>query len=361
VLARARAGEVDLEGVDTVVAAALRAALSPDPSRRAQPSDVLAALRGEAPAWADAGPTVVLPGPANPPAPAQASPGVGPTTPLPGPAPFAPGAGDAAAEAPANDGHTRAWSRTDSRPGSGDRAGEGPQTQAFGTEEPGSEHDFDPDADFDDQSYSEPHEAYVAPVPTKRPATILFLSLLAVAAAPLAPGVVLMCVAAATLLFGAVQSDAAALEARRERRGPRRGDGLRAAAASPWHLVRGAAIALPSLLVAASVVVVVGGIAWWLLDTGRIVIPPGGDNDPWVYHAVIALAVLAGLATLWAGPLSRATRLGARRTLNRLAPGRTGGLIVIALALVGIAIAVVLLLTGEPTWWWPLPGPPSLA
>src|SRR5690606_17446500 len=110
VLARPRAGEVDLAGVDTVVAAALRAALSPDPSRRAQPSDVLAALRGEAPAWADAGPTVVLPGRANAPAPAHAaaSPGVGPTTPPLGPAPFAPATGDAAAEAPANDGHTRA-------------------------------------------------------------------------------------------------------------------------------------------------------------------------------------------------------------------------------------------------------------
>src|SRR5690606_8050342 len=150
------------------------------------------------------------------------------------------------------------------------------------------------------------------------------------------------------------------LEARRERRGVRRGDGFRAFLATPWHLLRGLVVALPSLLVAASVVVVVGGIAWWLLDTRRLELTPPG-NEAWVYHAVIALAVLAGLATLWTGPFARHARMGARRTLNRLAPGRTGALVLIALAVVGIAIAATLVVTGEPTWWWPLPGPPSLA
>jgi len=137
-------------------------------------------------------------------------------------------------------------------------------------------------------------------------------------------------------------------------------DVLRAVLASPWHLVRGTVLALPSLLVAASVTVVVGGISWWLLDTRRLELTPPG-NASWVYHAVLALATAAGLATLWSGPLARRTRLGARRTLERLAPGRTGAAVVIALCLVGIGVAAVLVATGEPTWWWPLPGPPSLA
>jgi len=76
----------------------------------------------------------------------------------------------------------------------------------------------------------------------------------------------------------------------------RRGDGFRAFLATPWHLLRGLVVALPGLLVAASVVVVVGGIAWWLLDTRRLELTPPG-NEAWVYHAVIALAVLAGPLT----------------------------------------------------------------
>src|SRR5699024_6273098 len=126
---------------------------------------------------------------------------------------------------------------------------------------------------------------------------------------------------------------------------------------------RGAAIALPSLLVGASVAVVVGGIAWWALDTRRVVIAPvaggggtapGGGNEPWVYLCVLALGMLAGLATLWGGPFARATRLGSRRTLERVAPGRTGATVLVAGALVGIAVVVVLLATGQATWWWPL-------
>ncbi len=253
--------------------------------------------------------------------------------------------GPAATEVFANDGQTRAF--------------EGAPTTAFPGPEP-TEADV-PDADL---------EAYAPPVPPRRTGTLLALLLLAVVAAALAPGVVTLAIGVLTLLFGTVQSVAAALEVRRERRGLRRGDVLRAAVSWPWHLVRGSAIALPSLLVAASVVVVVGGIAWWLLDTRRLVVPPalggggtapGGGNEPWVYLAVIALATLAGIATLWGGPFSRSTRLGARRTFERLAPGRTGALILVAAVFVGIAIVAVLLVTGQATWWWPLPGPPSLA
>jgi len=348
VLARARAGEVDLDGAPAFVATALRGALTPTPAHRLSPVAVLDALEAGpgglahdgSVAGAGAGPgaaaTTVLG--AGPHAAGSPDPGPGSTTAL---ADFSPGAavggpvgmahGDAA-RAGANDGRTVALDRDDL-----------------------------PHSDFDDPGPDE-DGAYVPPIPPKRRVALVALLLLAVAAAPLAPGVVLIVVAGAVILFGTVDSSARALESRRERRGVRRSDVFRAAVASPWHFVRGAALALPSLLVAASVVVVVGGIAWWALDTRRLwITSPTGGNDPWVYQTVIVVAVLAGLVTLWWGPLSAATRRGARRTLARLAPGRGGTLVLLALAAVGIALAVVLLLTGEPTFWWPLPGPPSLS
>jgi len=340
VVARARAGEVDLEGVDPDVAAALRAALVPDPFRRAAPADVLAALEGHGPVPE----TVVL---AQRPDDASND---GRTVAL---AAFAaPGADDDTARLDAHDddaheGFAPAGALDDGAPW-------GPSAAAY------DEHG---DSGFDDGEVGAlpASVGYVAPVPRRRTWTLLLLALAAVAVAPLAPGAVLLCIGVLTIVFGAVQSGAGALEARRERRGaPRRGDVLRAVLASPWHLVRGTVLALPSLLVAASVTVVVGGISWWLLDTRRLELTPPG-NASWVYHAVLALATAAGLATLWSGPLARRTRLGARRTLERLAPGRTGAAVVIALCLVGIGVAAVLVATGEPTWWWPLPGPPSLA
>lgn len=59
VLARARSGEMDLAGVGPLTAAALAGALRPDPADRAEPEDVVAALRvvaeeGELPAGSDA-------------------------------------------------------------------------------------------------------------------------------------------------------------------------------------------------------------------------------------------------------------------------------------------------------------------
>ncbi|UZN04057.1 serine/threonine-protein kinase [Cellulomonas sp. S1-8] len=65
VLARARAGQVDLEGVGPVTAAAIAGALRPDPAERTDPEDVVAALRavaaeGDLPPGAAA--TVVTPG-----------------------------------------------------------------------------------------------------------------------------------------------------------------------------------------------------------------------------------------------------------------------------------------------------------
>ena len=175
---------------------------------------------------------------------------------------------------------------------------------------------------------------------------------------------------AAALVFRTVGSTVDALHARRERRGGvGRADTARAVAASPWHLLRALVGLVPSLLLSASVVVIVDGVLWWALASDRLVIgsqgigggtAPDGGNEPWVYSAVLAVAMLAGLITLWFGPMSSLTRLGARRTLAGLAPGNAGAVTLVVLALLGAGALAALVITGQDVTWWPLPGPPEL-
>lgn len=305
VLARVRDGDVDLAGVPGPVARVLRAALLADPAERIPPEAV---VRGLAEAVdvieedEDPGPTAVLTPPAE---------AVEPTRVLVGEPP--------AALSPA----------------------------------------FPAAAVSFDELLAEPEpEGYLPPVPPRRPVALALWALALAVVATLAPGVTLLGLAVLVVLFQAVDSGATALEERRVRRGgPGRGDAARAVLASPWHLLRGLVVALPSLVVGASVVVVVGGVVWWLLDSGRL---DTRGAEEWAHHAAVAGAVLLGIVTTWGGPVSAGTRLGARRTLARLAPGRGGSLVLVTLALLVAGLALLLLATGSQTVWWPLPGPPSL-
>lgn len=370
VLARARAGELDTAGLGPRTAAILRGALDADPARRTSPEEVVTSLervaeQGDAADLADDDvPTIG---------------GVdqettrllvqdGHTRALAGAAPLADAWGDDASGPDPVDGHlTEVYD---------DGVPEGRYDDALGDPHGGdapapSAGPVGPD-DGPSRLADGPAPAglYAPPVLPGRTGSLLALLGFAVVGGALAPGVVGIVVAAITLLLGTVDAAGSALETRRSRRGgPRRGDVLRTTLAWPWHALRGCARAVPSLLVAASVTVVVGGTGWWLLDTRRIVVAPvtsgggtapGGGNERWVYLAVLAIAMLAGLATLWGGPFARATRRGARRTLERIAPGSGGATVLVVGSLVGIAVIVVLLATGQPTWWWPLPGPPSL-
>ena len=82
---------------------------------------------------------------------------------------------------------------------------------------------------------------------------------------------------------------------------------------------------------------------------------------PWVTPALLAVAVAAGLLTLWFGPTARGTRVGGRWTLAAIAPGRGGALLVVVLALAVAGVLVTLTVLGldsAQTQWWPMPGPP---
>ena len=334
VLARSRAGDVDVIGLGPLTAGALSAALDPDPSLREMPDDVVADL-DEAAAHGDAmAPTQVLTrtvGAAQSAAPAAA---VAATT----------------AIDVANDGSTRAFGVVPPE-----------AAPAYGAPAYGAPADTDP---------ADAEPAYTAPGSRRRVGSVLALALLTTVAAALYPGVTAAVAVAAALVFRTVGSTVDALHARRERRGGvGRADTARAVAASPWHLLRALVGLVPSLLLSASVVVIVDGVLWWALASDRLVIgsqgigggtAPDGGNEPWVYSAVLAVAMLAGLITLWFGPMSSLTRLGARRTLAGVAPGNAGAVALVMLALLGAGALAALVITGQDVIWWPLPGPPEL-
>ncbi|MBX9247035.1 hypothetical protein ICW40_19780, partial [Actinotalea ferrariae] len=206
------------------------------------------------------------------------------------------------------------------------------------------------------------------PEPRRRVGTVLALGAVLVAVGAVRPVVALLVAVVLAVLVRSVGLDVDAMHARRARRGAGRADTARAVGAWPWYLVRSVLGVAAAALVAASVVVVVGGVGWWLLDTERWVLverasgePAGlGDNASWVTPALLAVAVLAGLLTLWFGPMSRATRTGARWVLAAVAPGWPGALTVTVLALAAAVVLGVLAVQGQDVVWWPLPGPPDL-
>ena len=102
-------------------------------------------------------------------------------------------------------------------------------------------------------------------------------------------------------------------------------------------------------------------MSWWLIGDGHWAIggspvrpgAAGPDRDDPGRRSI----VLLGAAVVWWGPLSLMTRIGARRVLAVVAPGRTGALVATVVLLAVSAIFVALILTGAAITWAPLPSP----
>ena len=203
---------------------------------------------------------------------------------------------------------------------------------------------------------------YVRPVPAARRTALLLLAVPLVLLGGTYPGVAFVVLSVLVVLARVVGVTTESLHARRERRGVSSRDTVRAVAASPWYVVRALVGALPSLLVAACAAVLVVVAGWWLLESDRWVVVegPDGGNAPVVTTVLLCLAAVAAVTLAWVGPLTHLTRYGTRTALARLAPGRTGTLVLAGLGLVLTVVSLVLLAGDPGVTWWPFPGPPSL-
>lgn len=360
VLKRMSHGEVDLGGVDPLVATALWGALQPDHSRRLDASAVLAVLDGR---WtaadlhealaaldlrvADAGPTATSPA-ATTPVPVgggtAALPAGGATAALP--------AAGATATLPAG-GATRVLAAPAPMPPSYPAARTGqepPQPRELVWTE-------GPEAWSGEAWGPVPGEA---PVPgwaipaAAHPGVVAAVGFFAVAAAGTWPGVALLLVAALMLLSGTVGYASRSMRLQRFRRGVRRGDAARTAAASPWFLVRAA-------LMTAFLLVLAAGTAWIALQLGGHLLPEGslGAWAPFRQNVLLwgsaALFVLVG----WFGPGAAVQREGARSMMSVVLPYPVMRLVLAGLCVLfglGFVIAVLAGALPEPTWQ-PLSGP----
>lgn len=365
VLARVRAGEADLEGLDPRTTAALRSALVVEPWRRTAPVPVVAALRDVAAGGvaADDQPTSLVASGAPTSFVAAPEPGGTRVLPMAPPPPPPP--------PPSGENLAPTW-EAGPRVDEGHDDGVGYDAGAY------DGHAYDGHDDgAPDEGGAWPEE--LAPEetrPPRRAGTVLAIGALLVALGATRPGVALLAAVAAAVLVRSVGLDVVADRRRRSRRGPRRGDPARAVASWPWYLLRAVLGVLPAALVAVSLVVLAGGVSWWLLGTGRLVVAeptaaaPAGEltaNAAWVTPALLAALTAVGLLALWFGPMQRATRDGARWTLGAVAPGGVGAATVVVLALLATGVVTALVLLGldgvreaPVTVWWPLPGPPGL-
>ncbi|WP_426594311.1 serine/threonine-protein kinase [Cellulomonas sp. McL0617] len=360
VLARARSGDVDLDGVGPLTASALRRALAPAVEERTSPADVVAALtlvvaEGEPvdiePFGADDEATTAF-GPRD--VVGTTALGVEPATVAVG-ALGAVGAASSVVSAapPVNDGFTRPLDAS---------AGSVDEEPDLDEDEDGDEDGVDwIEEDLDASEGGGPEgSGYVRPPARRRWGTLLAFAVLTGSAGAIYPGVTLIAFLAIVIAIRTIGSSVESMHAHRERVGIRRSDHARAVATGPWHLVRSLLGLVPSLLVAASVVVILLGVSWWLIGEGHWTIggsPSGQEPQGLTASLLVAAILMIGVCIVWWGPLSRMTRVGARRVLAVVAPGRKGALVAIVVLLGASAIFVTMILTGTDITWAPLSEP----
>ncbi|WP_226924876.1 serine/threonine-protein kinase [Georgenia satyanarayanai] len=343
VLGRVSTGLVDTAGLPSDVAAALGAALDPDPAHRLPPEDLLAALDGD---WDRPALTALL----APPEPSS----VPRTSVLPSPRPPTPETRvlPPVLDEPSPQGVSQPW-RAEAEPAWQPAE---PQPWQGTPQQPWQPEPWHPAPVQQAPPAAVPPPGWGAAMPLEPPewtraprrrtGAVAALGLGLSALALVAPGPWLVGVALLLVVLGAVGRGTRRLRAVRLRRGPRRSDAARAWLGAPAHLLWAAGAALPGLLLA----VAVAGGGWWATYGVGVASDAATPALTWG-------AAAAGLVLAWVAPPSASAREGARAALGGLpAPVVRAG-VVLALA-TAVVLGVVLLAGSAPEpVWSPLPAP----
>lgn len=341
VLAKVRAGEVDLDGVDPRLVPLLRASLSPNPAGRPHADDVIDALArfaaGRAAtvptphggAWDAAAPAASQPpgstevfapqGTAVYPVVAAAAPPAAPPAALPPPRP------------PVDRTPARAWPAP--RPE--------PSPAAYG--HPDDEEGWEDD--YDDDSYLPPREGDPRIGLAKRTGTLAAAALAWLGCLALWPGAALVALIVWSVVARAVDRAMTGLVLRRFEYGRRPSDVPWAVVTGPWHLVVGLVASFVTLLL--PMAVAVAGVFSAALLLGGLT---GSDLDPGA-PATLVVGGALGLVILWWGPGRASLRRGTRSVARRFVPaGPPTQVVTLALAGVGLVTVIVGLSQGIGSW-----------
>jgi serine/threonine protein kinase len=363
VLAKVRAGEVDLIGVDPRLVPLLRASLSPNPAERPHADEVIDALERFASGRAATVPTprggmwddgsravpppagdtqVVQPrstavfpavGEAPPPMPS-----VLPATGLPAPVTHAPEQTPVGRRTP-----PRGW------PAPPPEA----SPAAYGLE---VGDDWDDDVEYDDEwdgSDVPVREGDPRIGLAKRTGTLVAAGLAWVGALALWPGVALALILGWSILARAVDRSMTGLVLRRYDRGRRPSDVPWAVVTTPWHLVLGGIATLVAALLPAAV-----GLAGIFSAALLLGGTTGSDLAPGTPATLLVGGALA-LAMVWWGPGGASLRRGSRSIVRRAVPdGGAAQVVASALVVAGVALSMVALSRGVSGSWQPFGGNP---
>ena len=218
--------------------------------------------------------------------------------------------------------------------------------------------EWDDDEAWDERGDLEP-EAEPAPRAPRRRMLLVWAALVAIAAAPLAPIMTFLVLAAVAILARGVYRRALAIEAARVKRGHRRtADSVVHTLGLPWHTLRAAAECVPAILTAAALGAGTATGAWWLVSSGTVL---GGTRDAQDYgHAgALALGAVVAVITLGYGPFMAGTREGAHRMAAAVSPTRGLRVAWTLVAIVAILVAVIGVYVSPEAIWWPLPDLPT--
>ena len=366
VLAKVRAGEVDLDGVDPRLVPLLRASLSPSPAQRPHADEVIDALARFASGRAatvphprggprdDATPaippsagstevfqprgTAVFPSVDDAPGTPASSPLAAAAASAGAVAPMPPPTGPARAVAPAPVARTpqtppRAWPA----------AGRGASSAAYGEVD-----------DVDDEGLNatvregDPRIGLAKRTGTLCAAATAWLGLLA-----LWPGVAVVILVAWSVIARAVDRSMTGLVLRRYDYGRRSSDLPWAVVTSPWHLALGAVATVLAMIL--PVAVAFAGVFSAALILGGT---SGSELDPGTPVTLVVAGALA-LATVWWGPGGASLRRGTRSIVRTLAPdGLPAQVVAATLATGGVVLVIVALSRGASSTWAPFGGSP---
>ncbi|WP_430595494.1 serine/threonine-protein kinase [Isoptericola sp. QY 916] len=215
----------------------------------------------------------------------------------------------------------------------------------------------------------EPPGPYVRPVHRRRTGTAVAVALPLVALAATRPLIGFGALVALVLVCRAVATSGDRLHSRREHKGVRRSDGFVGTLLFPWHALLGVLGSIPAVLVGACAGLLTLLAGWWLFGAGHLIVLPrddlearsqGGMNEGIVFNGVLAGVMVVALLATWFGPAGGTAREGGRIILGKIAPGRVGAAVVVAVCLVLTVILVAPVLSDPTIEWWPISGPPDL-
>ena len=345
VLTRVRSGDVDLDGVDPLLAPLLRAALSPDPARRPHADEVIGALERYA-----AGQAATVPRPhggpwddettrAQPPPPGSTQVLNERSTSVLPPVPYA-ASQQWAPPAASRDGY-ESYDRHDGDPYAGHELeparGDLPATDDHwlrGLPE--------------DEAEIAPREGDPRIGRPMRTGLLGAAALAWVGAFTAWPGIALVALVCWSVLARATDLSFTSLVLRRYEHGRRRSDVAMAVVTSPWHLVVAVIATAVSLILPVGVALAgIFGSALLLAGTR------GGDLGPGS-PVTLVIGGTFGLAMLWWGPGGASLRRGSRSIMRRLVPaGLSTQIVAGVLAVLGVVAGAVAIANGASLTWNP--------